>query len=106
MLNQTQATPTVTTADREARVQALLDQLRPDADRILRQMAERLVDLPGEQSFGPIELHLRDLSHDLACRVHEAGLTSGKKRGTLAPAWPAPPARPTPGSSATAPRRG
>jgi hypothetical protein len=72
----------VTDPDREARVAALLEQLRPDAERILRQMAERLVDLPEEKSFGPIELDLRDLSHDLACAAHQTGLQAGKKRGT------------------------
>ena len=40
---------------REARVQALLAQLQPNADQILRQMAENLVDLPKDKSFGQIE---------------------------------------------------
>jgi hypothetical protein len=68
--------------DREARIQALLAALRPDADRILRRMAEQLVDLPDDKAFGQIEYTLRDLSHDLATSAHQAGLDAGKKRAT------------------------
>jgi hypothetical protein len=82
MLNQIEATTPLAGNDREARVQALMEQLRPEADRVVRQMAERLVDLPEEKSFGQIELDLRDLSHDFASCAHETGLQSGKKRGT------------------------
>ena len=63
-------------------MQALLEQLRPFGEQALRQMAERLVDLPQDQAFGPIEYDRRDLAHDLAASVHQAGLQAGKKRGT------------------------
>ena len=68
--------------DRETRVQALLGQLQPKAEQVLRQIAERLVDLPEDKSFGQIEYDLRDLVHDLACSAHQTGLGAGKKRGT------------------------
>jgi hypothetical protein len=89
---------------REARVQAILRRLRPHADRTLRQMAERLADLPDDQAFGQVEYDLRDLARELAASAHQAGLDADKKRGTSAPASPAPTARPTPASSSTAPR--
>ena len=82
MLNTPLSPPSTTPEDREARIQALLAALRPDADRILRRMAEQLVDLPDDKAFGQIEYTLRDLSHDLATSAHQAGLDAGKKRAT------------------------
>jgi hypothetical protein len=101
-------TPPPSTPDpgREARAQELLTQLRAGAEPVLRQMAERLVDLPEGQAFGQIEYDLRDAAHDLAAAAHRAGLEAGKKRGTPAPAPSARTARPMPGSSATGPRPG
>jgi hypothetical protein len=98
--------PASTPDDREARVQELLRQLRPAAEDALRRMAERLVDLPEDQSFGAVEYDLRDLAHDLAAVSHQTGLHAGKKRATAAPASSAPTAPPTPASSSTAPRVG
>ena len=106
MLNTPLSPPSPTSEDREARVQALLGRLRPQADQVLRHMAERLVDLPEAKSFGQIEYDLRDLAHELAAASHQAGLDAGKKRGTSAPAPSAPIAKPTPASSRTGPRPG
>ncbi len=106
MSDPTPAAASATAADREARLQDLLSRLRPQAELVLRQMAERLVDLPEDKAFGQIEYDLRDLAHDLAAASHQAGLEAGKKRGTRAPASSAPTARPTPASSSTGPRPG
>src|SRR5215213_903971 len=106
MLNPSASSSSTTSEDREACLQALLGQLRPQAEATLRQMAERLVDLPEEQAFGQVEYDLRDWAHDLAAAAHQAGLQAGKKRATKAPASSAPAARPTPVSSTTAPRPG
>src|SRR3954447_20113158 len=106
MLNPTASNPSQTAEDREARIQALLGLLRPNADQVLRQMAEHLVDLPEDKAFGQVEYDLRDLAHDLAASSHQAGLAAGKKRGTPAPAPSARTAGPTPASSSTAPRPG
>ena len=101
------ATPSLpTAADREARIQALVQQLRPNAEDVLRRMAELLVDLPDDQAFGAIEYQLRDLAHDLAASSHQAGLQAGKKRATRVPASSAPTASTTPVSSSTGPRPG
>ncbi len=102
------ATPTSSALaePREARVQQLLGQLRADAEPLLRQMAERLVDLPEGQAFGQVEYDLRDNAHALAAAAHQAGLRAGKKRGTKAPAPSARTAGPTPASSATGRRPG
>jgi hypothetical protein len=106
MTDSAPATPTPTNDDREARVQQLVNHLRPAADQVLRRLAERLVDLPEEQAFGQVEYDLRDLAHELASTAHQAGLEAGKKRGTAAPAMSAPTAPPTPASSSIAPRVG
>ena len=47
--------------EREARRQAILNALRADAEGILARMADELVDLPEDKSFGQIEYDLREL---------------------------------------------
>lgn len=79
MLSETTSAPSQTAEDRETRVQALLQHLRPAAEQALRQMAERLVDLPQDKAFGQVELDLRDLAHRLAASAHQTGLDAGKK---------------------------
>lgn len=106
MLGQPAPATSQTAEDRETRRQRLLQALRRDAERILGHMADALVDLPQDKSFGQIEYTLRDLGHQLAASAHQAGLDAGKKRGTSAPARPARTARRTRASSATAARPG
>jgi hypothetical protein len=106
MLNTAASSLSQTSEDRETRIQALMEHLRCHSEQALRQMAERLVDLPEDQAFGQVEYDLRELAHDLAAASHQAGLQAGKKRGTPAPALSAPTARPMPASSTTAQRPG
>jgi hypothetical protein len=106
MLNQDTSTISQTSDERENRIQTLIEQLRPNAEAVLRQMAERLVDLPENKSFGQIEYELRDLAHDLAANTHQTGLAAGKKRATSAPAASAPTARVMHASSITATKPG
>lgn len=82
MLNTSSSSPNQISDDREARLEALLQLLRPDAELTIRRMAEKLVDLPQEQAFGQIEFILRDLGRDLAAAAHQTGLQAGKKRAT------------------------
>lgn len=90
----------------QQRRRLILAALQRDADAILGRMADQLAALPEDQLFGQIEYHLRDLSHDLASRAHQAAVDAGKKRATEAPASSAPTADKTPASSATEPRPG
>jgi hypothetical protein len=106
MLQTSSLDTSKTSQDREARIHDLLQLLRPDAEQLLRQMAERLVDLPEHQSFGQIEYDLRDLAHQLAADVHQTSLQAGKKRATKAPAASVPTVKPTLVSSDTAPKAG
>ena len=82
MLNTPNSATTKTAEDREARIQALLAQLRAAAEPTFRQMAAQLVDAPDAQLFGPLECDLRDHAHALAAAAHQAGLDGRKKRGT------------------------
>jgi broad specificity phosphatase PhoE len=81
MLDAAASTSSQTPFDREGRVQALLGALRSQAEPKLRQMAERLVDLPEDKAFGQIEYDLGDLGRAIATCAHQAGL-AGKKGGT------------------------
>jgi hypothetical protein len=71
-----------TSNDREKRVEALIEQLRPTTEAALRHLAERLVDLPEDKSFGQVEYDLRDLALGIARSAHQTGLKAGKKRAT------------------------
>ncbi len=82
MLAAPASTPSKTADDREARVQALLDTLRRQAEAPLRQMAEHLADLPEGKAFGQIEYDLGDLGRAIATAAHQAGLEAGKKGAT------------------------
>jgi hypothetical protein len=81
MLNTPVSATTQSVEAREARIQELLAQLRAAAEPSFRQMAERLVDVPDAQLFGPLEYELRDHGHALAAAAHQAGLDGRKKRG-------------------------
>jgi hypothetical protein len=86
MLHTPGSSPSAIPDDREARIQALVDRLRPAAEDALRRMAATLVDAPDHELFGAAELALRDHAHQLAAAAHDTGLDGRKKGGTQAPA--------------------
>ena len=90
MLDVRDSAPSSTREERETRIRSLIDQLRPAAEALLRQMAEDLVDAPDRQLFREVELRLRDRAHALAATAHQTGLAGRKKGATAAPASPAP----------------
>jgi hypothetical protein len=71
-----------TASTREERIEALMQQLRPQVEEALRRMVERAVDVPEAEEFGAIEYEFRDAGLKLANEVRRAGLASRKKRGT------------------------
>jgi hypothetical protein len=73
---------------REARIAAPMDQLRPQVEQVLREMAERVVDLPEREAFGAVEYEFRDAGQRLANTMQQAGLQSRKKRGAEGAASP------------------
>ena len=101
MLPQPPSPPSAIADDRETRVRALLDQLRPHVERAAPRMAESLIDCPDAQLFGELEFALRDQAHDLAAAAHQTGLEGRKKGGTKAAASPARTAAGPPSSSTT-----
>ena len=71
---------------RDERIDAILQQLRPKIDRVVRQMVERAVDVPEAEEFGAIDNEFREAGQTLATEVRQASLASRKKRGTSAAA--------------------
>ena len=67
---------------REQRIEALMDQLRPQIEQAVRQLVERAVDVPEAEEFGAIEYEFRDAGQSLANEVRQATLASRKKRAT------------------------
>jgi hypothetical protein len=82
MLDNSTSATNRTSNDREVRRQAILATLKANSESVLERMADRLVDLPEDKSFGQIEYDLRDLAHELAASAHQTGLDAGKKRAT------------------------
>jgi hypothetical protein len=69
---------------REERIEALMQQLRPKVEEVVRRMVERAVDVPEAEEFGAIDFEFRDAGQEIATDVRQAGLDSRKKRGTSA----------------------
>ena len=67
---------------REQRIEALMQQLRPQIEQAVRNMVERAVDVPEAEEFGAIEYEFRDAGQGLANAVRQATLASRKKRAT------------------------
>lgn len=74
--------PSAPLPSREERIEAIMQQLRPRIDQVVRQMVERAVDVPEAEEFGAIDTEFRDAGLGLANEVRQAGVTSRKKRGT------------------------
>ena len=67
---------------REERIEAILNELRPQIEATVRRMVERAVDVPETQEFGAIDFEFRDAGQELANAVRQAGVASRKKRAT------------------------
>jgi len=67
---------------REERIEALMQQLRPQIEKTVRQLVERAIDVPEAEEFGAIDLEFRDAGQKLVNQVRQASLTSRKKRAT------------------------
>jgi hypothetical protein len=100
MSSQPSSPPSATADDRETRVRALPEPLRPHVERAARRMAEALVDCPDAQLSGEPEFAPRDRARDRAAAAHPTGLEGRKKGGARAAASPAPTAADPPSSSA------
>lgn len=70
----------VAMATREEQIEALMEQLRPKAEEVLRRLVERAVDVPEAEEFGAIESEFREAGLHFANEVRQATLASRKKR--------------------------
>jgi hypothetical protein len=76
------ARPALTdTQTRQQRIEAILQQLRPQVEQTVRHLVERAVDVPEAEEFGAIDLEFRDAGLQLANAVRQAAVASRKKRG-------------------------
>ena len=73
---------TVPMPTREERIEALMEQLRPKVEQVVRKMVERAVDVPEAEEFGAIEYEFRDAGLGIANEVRQASVANRKKRGT------------------------
>ena len=69
-------------ATREQRIEALLQELRPQSEATGRRLVERAVDVPEAEEFGAIDLEFRYAGQRLVNEVRQAALASRKKRAT------------------------
>ena len=67
---------------RQQHVEAILEQLRPKVEQVVRQLVEKAVDVPEAEEFGAIDLEFRDAGLGLVNDVRQAAVASRKKRGT------------------------
>ena len=74
--------PAAAEETREERIEAIMKELRPKIDAVVRQMVERAVDVPEAEEFGAIDFEFRDAGLDLANDVRQASVASRKKRAT------------------------
>lgn len=71
---------------REQRIEAILKELQPTIDAVVRKLVERAVDVPEAEEFGSIDVEFRDAGQELVNQVRQASVASRKKRGTSAAA--------------------
>jgi NADP-dependent 3-hydroxy acid dehydrogenase YdfG len=74
--------PAAAAETREERIEAIMKELRPKIDAVVRQMVERAVDVPEAEEFGAIDFEFRDAGLHLANDVRQASVASRKKRAT------------------------
>ncbi len=67
---------------RAERIEAIMQQLRPKVEEVVRQLVEKAVDVPEAEEFGAIDFEFRDAGLDLVNDVRQASVASRKKRGT------------------------
>lgn len=67
---------------REERIEAIMQQLRPNIEQLVRQLVEHAVDVPETQEFGAIDTEFRDAGQKIATDIRQASLASRQKRGT------------------------
>jgi len=77
-----QQSPSSAIPSREERIEAIMQQLRPQIEKTVRQLVERAVDVPEAEEFGTIDFEFRDAGQKLVNQVRQASVASRKKRAT------------------------
>lgn len=82
MAQPRKAAPVDPVQERQERIDATMNELRPKVEAALRQMVEKIVDQPEAKELGAVEYELRDMGQGLMAEVQQTGMKSRKKRGT------------------------
>lgn len=70
------------TLSRQQRIEAIMQQLRPQIEQTVRQLVERAVEVPEADEFGAIDLEFRDAGQKMVNQIRQASVASRKKRAT------------------------
>lgn len=82
MAQPKKAVPVDPVKERQERIDAVMNELRPKLEAMLQTMVETIVDKPEAEELGAVEFDLRDMGREMVASVQETGLASRKKRGT------------------------
>ena len=82
MTQPRKAAPVDPVQERQERIEAAMNALRPKVEAALRQMVETIVDKPEAEELGAVEYELRNAGRGLMAQIQQTGLASRKKRGT------------------------
>jgi len=67
---------------RAERIEAIMRQLGPKVEQVVRQLVEKAVDVPEAEEFGALDFEFRNAGLDLVNEVRQASVASRKKRAT------------------------
>jgi hypothetical protein len=70
------------TFSRQQRIEAIMQQLRPQIEQTVRQLVERAIDVPEADEFGVIDFEFRDAGQKMVNQIRQASVASRKKRAT------------------------
>jgi hypothetical protein len=68
------------TLSRQQRIEAIMQELRPQIEQTVRQLVERAVDVPETEEFGTIDLEFREAGLTMVNHIRQASVASRKKR--------------------------
>jgi hypothetical protein len=70
------------TLSRQQRIEAIMQELRPQIEQTVRQLVDRAVDVPEAEEFGSIDFEFRDAGQKMVNSIRQASVASRKKRAT------------------------
>ena len=78
-ISQDSSSPTLS---RQQRIEAIMQQVRPQIEQTVRQLVERAIDVAEAEEFGTIDFEFRDAGQKMVNQIRQASVASRKKRAT------------------------